>query len=157
MKYYVYGCLFVIGIVLSVKADMPAIDSNYEYAGNVWVGSHPAVECTLSLSLAKVESTRASVSTANLYAPRYVGTFNWGGRRPMTFWMESYSGQFFGSRLTVDKNVQKKTTIQLFFDEGSQKYKVIAHEANLKSDGSVGKFIVCGDMIQRLKTNLKKP
>ena len=158
MKYCVYGCLLVLGIVLSVKAETPAFDSNYEYAGIVWVGNHPAAECTLSLALPKVESNRPTISTANLYAPRYIGTFSWGGRSSMTLGMENYSGQFLGSRQSVSaEGVAKKTTIQLFFDEGTQKYKVIAHEANLKSVGSVGKFVVCGDMILRLKTNLKKP
>jgi hypothetical protein len=74
----------------------------------------------------------------------------WTTIRAEDFSMQDYSGNFFGSKPTVDKHgVQKKITASLFMDDKTSTYKLILHENKLVSDGSVGRYIVCESMVVR--------
>ncbi len=146
MKYNVYTCLLLLGIGLSVSADSIAIGGGYRLVGKVGVGDNRGTPCSLALS----------DSTAAIYGNSQIGRFSQYKRSqnkwaPVSesFGMQDYNnGQLFGSKQKSDhKGAGKKLTITLFKDQRTQMFKAIVHESNLVSDGSVGKFIVCENMV----------
>lgn len=145
MKYYVYGALLLLGIGLSVNADSIRIAHGTRMVGIIGVGDNRGTACAITLSKA----------TADIYSDRQSVTFAQFKRNQgkwvavsESFSMQDYSGQFFGSKQKVDsKGTQKKLTITIFKDPRSQAYKAIVHEGNLASDGSVGKYTVCENMV----------
>lgn len=143
MKYYVYGCLLLLGIGMSVSADSTQVGAGMRMVGTIGVGDNRGAACVLNQSISK----------ADIFGDRKVVIFSRYslGKKawiPTTFEVGEYEGRYFGAKqIKNSQGVSKKVTLTWFLDSQTETYKVIYHEGNLAIDGTVGKYIVCENMV----------
>lgn len=138
------GLLMAASIVAA--ADGISLSTGRALLGQVAVGPNLGAACSVGISTIRQD----------IYSPRYEAVIRiakkenqkWVVVRGESFSMRNYNnGELFGAKQLVAQNgARKKITASLFFDQLSHSYKVILIEANLNSDGSGSKYIVCENM-----------